>query len=714
MARLRSTPPPRIAIVTAPAGSGKSTVLAQWADGDGRPACWLTCQDADLDPATLLLDLSRVIGQAYGSGPLAETAARLRGGDALRNLSRLVRAMATAPEPGLVIIDDAHRLAASPQSLDVLVSLADRLPPGWSLGIAKRRSLSLPVARWLARDPSLVRLDVDDLALDAEECGRLLRSLGLAPTDQLVCDVLGRTEGWPVGVYLAGLALRSDRPLREGPLAAGDDALIRSYLETEVLSGIATRDRDLLLQTSIVGEVSGPLAEAITGMPDAGDRLYAISRAILLVRPVDRQERWFRYHALLADLLRRELEDRGLDVRTLHERAARWYADNGDIDNAVSHASAAGAPGEVRRLVLTSFAREYRLGRPATVRRWMSVAAASGLAHDRDLALAAGLVAALEGDVAALAVAVDAAQLDEQDRDGDRRPGSGDLDGPVLRALICPQGPEAMRDDARRALDRHGDAWQWASMAWLSLGEAERMLGDDGAALAAFAALERTAEADSALARLVARAEQAEAAMERRAWGEAERLLQLDRHVVLDALDGAHISVILWLVADARYLVHRGDLRTADERLRRTQLGRERLTAAIPWYAVRALSAMAEVQLLRGDVAGARTSVAQARDILRSRPGLGRLEADLERVERRTLVLDSSRPGSSTLSPAELRLLPLLQTYLSFKEIGSRLSISVNTVKTEAMSIYAKLGASTRSEAVERAVEAGLLEDTFA
>jgi len=169
----------------------------------------------------------------------------------------------------------------------------------------------------------------------------------------------------------------------------------------------------------------------------------------------------------------------------------------------------------------------------------------------------------------------------------------------------------------------------------------------------------------------------------------------------------------LWLVADARMSVHRGDLRTAAERLRRAQLGRVYLPWAVPWYGVRALTEMAHVQLLCNDGAGARTSVAQARDIARSRPQLGTLIRRLEEIELRARRGADATRGGSTLSPAELRLLPLLQTYLSFKEIGQRLGISSNTVKTEAMSIYGKLGASTRSEAVEQAVAAGLLEDAF-
>ena len=702
--------PPRVAVLTAPAGSGKSTLLAQWADVERRPVAWLTCAAAHLDATLLVHDLARAITAAVGPGPVADALGRVHTGDPLRDLSRLVRALAEEPRPALLVLDDLHRLLAGPPSVDLVVTLVDQLPPGWSVAIAQRQSTSLPTSRWQATDPSFARIGISDLALDADEAGQLLRSIGLAASDELIGDVLDRTEGWPVGVYLAGLSLRADRPLRDGRLVAGDDELIRSYLESEILAGIPAADRDLLVRTAVVREVCGPLAEAITGLPDASERLAALARANLLVMPVDRQERWFRYHGLLADLLQRELEDRHRDPRPLHASAARWFEDHGDTENAILHASMAHEEDQVRRLVRSRYVHEYRAGQVTTVRRWMAVARHSSLVRDPQLSLASAIIAALEGDTSEVARAASAARLDDPDEDVDPQ----GLDRACLRAVLCPHGPELMREDALRALKRHGDDWSWAPTAWLALGSAERMIGDEPSALSAFEALERTAEGAQSLARLATRAERALAAMNRRAWASAEALLHEDRHFVVDILDPGRSTGTLWTVADARLHVHRGDLRTAHDRLRIAQLGRVHLTWAIPWYAVRVLTEMAPVQLLVGDVGGARASLAQARDILRSRPRLGTLETELEDVSARAMRAPVSRRGGSTLSPAELRLLPLLQTYLSFKEIGARLSISANTVKTEAMTIYGKLGASTRSEAVERAVAAGLLEDPFA
>jgi LuxR family maltose regulon positive regulatory protein len=700
----------RVATVIAPAGSGKTTLLAQWAQSESRPVAWVNVMYADRDRTQLVADISRAIARALGSGPATDLAGRLEASDPTRSITRLARAISSDGRPGLLLLDDVHRLRADPLAIDPIVMLVDQLPESWSVGIAARQAVDLPLARWQLAGP-LVRIELDDLVLDANEAAQLLASLGITVTDELVAEVLSRTEGWPAGVYLSALSLRGDRPLRHGRLAAGDDELIRSYLETEILSGIEPTDRELLTRTSIVREVSGPLADAITGRTDSGERLYRLSKQNLLVRPLDAQERWYRYHGLLADLLQRELEDRGSRAEDLHARAARWYEQNGTTDDALSHALRSGNREVVRRVILRRFQAEYREGRAATVLRWLSRVSQSPLAWDPELALVGALTSALEGDVAAVARWGAAAGLrtaSEPEADG-----GDDLDRSIVRGFLCASGPEQMLADAEHSLASHDVTWTWRSSALLLAGQAQRMLGNDAVAATMFEGVETVPDVPMALARLPARAERAIAAMVAHSWSEAESILMRDRRYVLDELGDLLIPGTLWLVADARMSVHRGDLRTAAERLRRAQLGRVNLSTAIPWYAIRALTEMAHVQLLCGDGAGARTSVAQAREILRSRPLLGALVTRLEEIEARARRSADGMRGGSTLSPAELRLLPLLQSYLSFKEIGQRLGISSNTVKTEAMSIYGKLGASTRSEAVEQAIGAGLLEDAF-
>ena len=172
---------------------------------------------------------------------------------------------------------------------------------------------------------------------------------------------------------------------------------------------------------------------------------------------------------------------------------------------------------------------------------------------------------------------------------------------------------------------------------------------------------------------------------------------------------------LTWLVADARLAIHRGDTAAA---LERTPAGPGRAGRGSPGGCrgsrCHALTELARAQLLIGDHKGARVSLSQARDTVAVRPDLGRFIDDMEQVSQQALAAPRGDDSWSTLTRAELRLLPFLQTYLTIKEIGERLGVSPNTAKTQALSIYGKLGASTRSEAVEAAVARGLLEDVFA
>jgi LuxR family maltose regulon positive regulatory protein len=241
------------------------------------------------------------------------------------------------------------------------------------------------------------------------------------------------------------------------------------------------------------------------------------------------------------------------------------------------------------------------------------------------------------------------------------------------------------------------------------------MLGDAPAAERTFAEAERAPGIALAFARFSLRGERALAAATRRAWQDVAEILAPDRAAINADPDAGRAAGMLWLIADARLAIHRGDMRAANERLDRARAARARVSWAIPWYAVRALTELARAQLLVGDPRAALDALTQARATAEARPRLGALIRAIEEVWRRSFSHSTGMlPEGSTLTPAELRLLPLLQTYLTFKEIAERLGISSNTVKTEAMAIYAKLGAGSRSEAVATAVAYGLLDDIFA
>jgi LuxR family maltose regulon positive regulatory protein len=280
--------------------------------------------------------------------------------------------------------------------------------------------------------------------------------------------------------------------------------------------------------------------------------------------------------------------------------------------------------------------------------------------------------------------------------------------------MFCERGPEAMLDDSHRALEEHESDWRWRTSALFAAGMAALMLGDADRAVDRFQQVERVRDASRAAVRLSARGERALAEIAQRRWSAAQTILDLDRPTVLADPESGRIPALPWLVADARLAIHRGDAIAADDRLRRIQVGRVRLTWALPWLAVRTLTELARTQLLVDDHQGARVTLSQARDTISVRPDLGRLVDDLELVSQHALAAPRGTDSWSSLTRAELRLLPYLQTYLTIKEIGERLGVSPNTAKTQALSIYGKLGASTRSEAIDAAVARGLLEDVLA
>jgi len=701
----------RVVVATAPAGCGKTTLVRQWAEEDPRPVGWVTAVAASSDPVVLVRGIAQAIGRTLSDGPVAEVLPSLRGMDALRNLSRLCRAASLDGRPVLLVLDNVQELDDQ-RAHDVVALLVDRLPPSWTVAILTRSAVSLPVARWRA-DGIVVELGAADLALDSGECSEVLRELGVDRPSDVATYLVAQTEGWAAGVYLAGLALKSGHLPAGRPAVTGDVHVIRSYIETELLSGLDPEASDLLVRTSIVDAVNGPLADAILGRGGSAARLYDLAHDNQFVMPLDAERRWFRYHTLLRDVLARRHEDLTPGPSVAHERAAEWFRSAGRVGDAVEHELRAGNMDAAAELMGSILLATYRDGEIATIRRWTSALPTSTIAAHPNLAGIVAVFAAIEGDV--LTAAHWSAVAERGWAAGTARTTPTDLDGTFVRALLCPSGPEAMLADAEHSLRTHDTDWQWRPPTLLLAGAARAMLGDVDGAGARYLEAEQAPDIGPAVARLVLRAERPLAAIGRRRWQEASAILALDRAAVEADPESGRTVGMLWVVADARVAIHRGDLRLAQDRLRRAQLLRTGLSWAVPWYAVRTLTELARTQLLLGDSQGALMSLVQARETLEIRPDLGMFADGVEEVTTLAMrVRSDGLPAGSTLTPAELRLLPLLQTYLSFREIGERLGVSGNTVKTEAMSIYSKVGATSRSEAVTSAVGYGLLEDIFA
>jgi len=431
----------------------------------------------------------------------------------------------------------------------------------------------------------------------------------------------------------------------------------------------------------------------------------------LLLVPLARRRRWYRYHQLFRELLLAELERREPElIPQLHARAASWYEANGLPEAAIDHLQIAGNPDQVARLVSEAAPRAYASGRRDTAIRWYDWFEDQGLIERYPLiAIQGAWRHALLGQPAGAERWTAGA---ERASASARRPEQGVVEASLalLHAALCRDGIKRMRADAQFARERiepgdsaRGPALHLEGVSYLLDGETDRadaILAD---------AVEVATQDREMNAVSYALAQRSLVAIQRHDWDRAETLAEQALTVVQDGRLDDYVSSLLVYAVAARTALHRGDVPGAKTHLARSAPLRPLLTYILPTYAVQALLELARAYLTLSDVAGARAALRQAGDVLRRRPDLGTLPAQVEELRSRLDSIPAAVPGSSSLTTAELRLLPMLATHLSFTEIGQRLYLSKHTVKTQAISIYRKLGASSRSEAVQRVQEVGLL-----
>jgi LuxR family transcriptional regulator, maltose regulon positive regulatory protein len=499
----------RLILVCAPAGSGKTAVLADWARRGNRPVAWLSLDAGDNDPARFWRHAVAALEQVHPG--MAERAAPLLGPPAPASFEGLVTALINelAAQPGddelLLVLDDYHLIDIQ-QMHDSLLFLLEHLPPGVHLVLASRSDPPLPLAR-LRAGAQLAELRAGDLRFTAEEAAALLReATGADLPGTMVAALAARTEGWAAGLQLAALSLRG-QPDVTGFVAAfsGSHRYVLDYLAGEVLEGQTDRVREFLLETSVLERLSGRLCDAVTGRTDSQAMLEQVERANLFLVPLDEVRGWWRYHHLFADLLRARLrQEQPGRVAALHHNAAAWCEEHGLADDAVRHALAAGDTTWAARLIERHADVHLLRAETVTVQRWLAALPAELVRSRPRLLLAQAWRALVGGQVEAAGPPLDAAERACTDASDEP------FEPSVGRALSWLANVPAMLALNRAAQaqlrgDAEGTA-AFASQALARLGEGEWMLDSTARWLLAVAEWlrGRVAEAERAFAASIA------------------------------------------------------------------------------------------------------------------------------------------------------------------------------------------------------------------
>jgi len=710
--RLEASAATPVVAISAPAGYGKTILAAEWAKRDQRPFVWLSIDHHDNDPAVLLtyvamgLDRVEPIDPAV-LGALASRAASIT--HAI--LPPLATALSSKALPVVIVLDDVQLLHHQ-EGLDALSVLVDHLPQGSQLVVISRAAPLLPMARWRA-EGRLAELGPGELAMDPAEAGSLLAAVRVELTDGEVAELTQRTEGWPAALYLAALSIKAQHSRNGAEVGfSGRERFLVDYLQSALLVGLSPTEVQFLTRTAVLDRLSGPLCDAVLDTVGSAEMLEVLERSNLLVVPLDRQREWYRYHQLFRELLRGELERHQPELAgELARRAAHWCAHHGLPEAAIGYAMDAGDADLVARGVEQAAIGVYRSGRLATVQRWFDWFDDRGLVqHHPAVAMLGAWIQALGGHAAAAERWADAAE--QGSYEGTLPDGSASIDGwrALLRAKLCRHGVTQMQADAELALTVIPVGSLWRAPAQLLAGISHLLAGDLDVADDLLAeAVEVAQDTGATLAASVALAERALLAMGRQDWQDAEALVEQARSVVATAhLEECVTSLVLY-AAGARVAIHHGRLDQAEQDLARAQRLRPQATHALPYYAVQARLELIRAYLAMTDVAAARKVLGEVDDLLRWRPDLGTLPQQASQLRSQSDHVRADAIGSAPLTTAELRVLPLLATHLSFREMGQRLYVSQHTVKSQAMSIYRKLGVSTRSQAIQRVQEVGLL-----
>jgi LuxR family transcriptional regulator, maltose regulon positive regulatory protein len=705
-----------VTLILGPAGSGKTTLLGQWHESEQarRGAVWVCLDAFDNEPTRFW---TYVIAAFRSAAPdLGDAALRLLRAPRVDLLEDVLPALlndlfATACE-SVLVLDDYHVIHDERVHAAMTLFL-EQLPDGVRVVIASRAQPPFPLARLRARG-ALSEIDPGQLGFSESDARVLLNDVHqLGLDDGAVRRLHQRTEGWAAGLYLAALSLGRcpDRDELIDSLT-GSDRRIVDYLGTEVLDQQPDDVLTFLLRTSVLERLCGSLCDAVTGSAGSQEMLERIERSNAFVVPLDERRVWYRYHHLFAELLRHELQRRDPGSATLlHRRAARWLMEAGLISIAVRHMVAAGDIDDVARVVLSEWLAFFNAGERGTVGEWFAAIPDEHLRGDGRLCLARGWFATSVGRPEEAWYWLDHAERAPlHNRAHDRQVW---LEATVLRASTCElTGDMGQTRTCAEQIGALDGSSIWHSLAANLRGASARWRGDDAVAVELFELATSLGRRDFPVVVVFASGHLASMAADQGDWDACEATVD-DAFALINERDvDEYWMAALAHVANGRLLRRARKLRDADAELARAVvLGRRGLGVVDLAYT---LVMLADVRVELGDRGSARELVLEARGLINHAPDPGPVVPRLlERAERRLrLVTEPQHSGMAVgeeLTAREQAVLGLLTSGLSAREIGGELGVSRNTIKTHTKSLYRKLGATGRREAVARGRQLGLL-----
>jgi LuxR family maltose regulon positive regulatory protein len=710
--RLRATTTVPVTTVVAPAGYGKTTLLSQWAARDARPFAWVTLDDRDNDPVVLLRHVAAALAREE---PLEQRLIEALNSPAPSIWTAAVPRLAaelSARSPIVLVLDDFN-LLRSRASLETVAALIDDEAVGSMFVASTRATPKLPLAP-LRASGRLLELGAEEVALSKREAQLLLRAIGVSLSETRMDELIEQCEGWAAALYLAALSIRDGEQTGRGRTRfGGDDRYLADYFHSEYLSRLRPGPLRFLRRTSVLDRMCGPLCDAVLKDEGSARELEKIERANFFLVPLDNRREWYRYHHLFRELLQRELAEQEPDlVPMLHGHAADWFEVNGDRESALEHAYAAGDTDRAAEILAAIALPVYYSGRVATLERWFNRFERAGLLERYPaVALHGCRIHALRGrpDQAKRWLgAATRGKLTGKLPDGTR---SIDAWIAVMRAWLCEKGAKQMLADAELAVAGLHEESNWRPSALLAQGVALGLLDDyDGAEKALASAVTCAAAHGSTETQVIALAQRSLLAAKRGGHDEAEEIAkEANLLVETSGVQGAPARAVED-ASNAQALLHRGRWNEARACLTAARDLLPYVTVAIPWLALQTRLELGRGFVTLRDAPAVQELLNEIDELLDRVPGLGTLAASAEELKREADAVPETEKSAAGLTPAELRLLPLLATHLSFREIAEQLFVSRNTIKTQAISVYRKLGVSSRSEAIAEAHRLGLGE----